>query len=228
MCVFGVDLIEYGCEFQDSCEYVQCLVCEQQLYMIFFFYCDLVVGVLIYWMELFVVQFVLDVVLVFIGQGLGMCVVVVVCNVLGFKMCIIGVVLVYVLVYKFLFEVGCKIEVLVLICIVDGVVCCVLDQVLLDVMFFEVDEVVVVIDDEVMDVMKLVFIVIYNVVEGVGVCVLVVVLQLCIWLCGKKIGVMFFGGNVDYDVFVGVLVCFSVVVDVLLVLVQVVLLVQVV
>lgn len=202
MCSFGVELIEYGEDFQVFCEYVvECVWCEG-LYLILVFYFWLVVGVVSYSLELFVVLVDFDEVYVLIGMGLGICGLIVVCDVLGLKICIVGVVFVYVLVYVLLFEVGMVISYLVDICLVDGMVCSMLDLSVLEMILVGVDCLVWVSDREIGVVMCLCFISIYNVVEGVGVVVLVVVWQECECLKGLKVGLIFSGVNVDCEVFV--------------------------
>jgi threonine dehydratase len=69
-----------------------------------------VAGVSTYWMELFAAQPQLDLVLVPIGQGSGMCGAVAARNALGLKTRIVGVVSAHALAYKLSFEAGRKIE----------------------------------------------------------------------------------------------------------------------
>ncbi|ONN63649.1 threonine dehydratase [Herbaspirillum sp. VT-16-41] len=226
MRALGVDLIEHGREFQDSREHAQQLAQQQQLHMIPSFHRDLVAGVSTYWMELFAAQPELDLVLVPIGQGSGMCGAVAARNALGLKTRVIGVVSAHALAYKLSFEAGRKIEAPVSTCIADGVACRVPDQASLEVMLSEVDEVVAVTDDEVMDAMKLAFIATHNVAEGAGACALAAALQLRARLRGKKIGITLSGGNVDHDVFARVLARDSAVADALLAPARVVSLVQ--
>ncbi|MCP1571827.1 threonine dehydratase [Herbaspirillum rubrisubalbicans] len=216
MRALGVDLIEHGREFQDSREHAQQLAAERQWHMIPSLHRNLVAGGATYWMELFTSQPALDVVLVPVGQGSGICGAVAARNALGLKTRIIGVVSAHALAYKLSFDAGRKIEAPVTTHIADGVACRVPDQAALEVMFAHVDEVVAVTDDEVMDAMKLAFIATHNVVEGAGACALAAALQLRTRLRGKKIGVTFSGGNVDHDVYAQVLARPSALADALL------------
>ena len=205
MRALGVELVEHGSEFQDSREHAQLLAAQRQLHMIPSFHRDLVAGVSTYWMELFAAQPELDLVLVPIGQGSGMCGAVAARNALGLKTRIIGVVSAHALAYKLSFEAGRKIEAPVSTRIADGVACRVPDQASLEVMLSQVDEVIAVTDDEVMDAMKLAYIATHNLAEGAGACALAAALQIRSRLRGRKIGVTLSGGNVDHDVFARVL-----------------------
>jgi threonine dehydratase len=205
MRALGVSLVEYGSEFQESREHAQQLAREQQLHMIPSFHRDLVAGVSTYWMELMAAQPDLDVVLVPVGQGSGMCGAVAARNALGLKTRVIGVVSAHALAYKLSFEQGQKIESPVSTRIADGVACRVPDEASLAVLRAEVDEVIAVTDDEVMDAMKMFFIATHNVAEGAGACALAAALQIRTRLQGRKVGVTLSGGNVDHDVFARVL-----------------------
>lgn len=205
MRALGVNLVEHGGEFQEAREHAQKLAHEQQLHMIPSYHRDLVAGVSTYWMELFAAQPDLDLVLVPVGQGSGMCGAVAARNALGLKTRVIGVVSAHALAYKLSFEERRKIESPVSTAIADGVACRVPDEASLAVLLAEVDEVVAVTDDEVMDAMKLYFIATHNVAEGAGACALAAALQLRARLAGRKVGVPLSGGNVDHDVFARVL-----------------------
>ncbi|TWC64532.1 threonine dehydratase [Herbaspirillum sp. SJZ099] len=205
MRALGVALVEHGSEFQESREHAQQLAREQQLHMIPSFHRDLVAGVSTYWMELMAAQPELDVVLVPIGQGSGMCGAVAARNALGCKTRVIGVVSAHALAYKLSFEQGIKVESPVSTRIADGVACRVPDEASLAVLRAEVDEVIAVTDDEVMDAMKMFFIATHNVAEGAGACALAAALQIRARLQGRKVGVTLSGGNVDHDVFARVL-----------------------
>lgn len=215
MRALGVSLVEHGSEFQESREHAQRLAREQNLHMIPSYHRDLVAGVSTYWMELFAAQPDLDLVLVPVGQGSGMCGAVAARNALGLKTRVIGVVSAHALAYKLSFEQGAAVESPVSTQIADGVACRVPDEASLAVLLAEVDEVVAVTDDEVMDAMKLYFIATHNVAEGAGACALAAARQLGARLHGRKVGLTLSGGNVDHDVFARVLARESEVIGVL-------------
>lgn len=221
MRALGVDLIEHGSEFQESREYAQQLAQERQLHMIPSLHRDLVAGVSTYWLELFAAQPGLEVVLVPIGQGSGMCGAVAARNALGLATRVIGVVSAHAPAYQLSFAQRCKVEAPVSTRIADGVACRVPDPASLEVLLSQVDEVVAVTDDEVMDAMKLAYLATHNVAEGAGACALAAALQLRQRLRGRKIGVPLSGGNVDHDVFASVLTRPSAVADQLLLPAQV-------
>ncbi|EJN08798.1 threonine dehydratase [Herbaspirillum sp. YR522] len=205
MRALGVTLVEHGDEFQESREYAAQLAAERQLHMVPSYHRDLVAGVATYWMELLRAQPDLDVLLVPVGQGSGMCGAVAARNALGLKTRIIGVVSAHALAYKLSFEAGRSMASPVSTQIADGVACRVPDAASLQVLLEEVDEVVAVTDDEVMDAIKLHFITSHNVAEGAGACALAAALQLRARLQGRKLGVTLSGGNIDHDVFARVL-----------------------
>ncbi|WP_432241165.1 threonine dehydratase [Herbaspirillum robiniae] len=205
MRALGVSLVEHGSEFQESREHALHLSQERRLHMIPSYHRDLVAGVSTYWMELFKAQPALDVVLVPVGQGSGMCGAVAARNALGLKTRVIGVVSAHALAYKLSFEEDRKIESPVSTQIADGVACRVPDEQSLAVLRAEVDEVIAVTDDEVMDAMKMYFIATHNVAEGAGACALAAALQMRAQLRGRRIGLTLSGGNVDHDVFARVL-----------------------
>lgn len=205
MRALGATLIEHGSEFQESREYAISLAKQRQLHMIPSLHRDLVAGVATYWMELFSAQPDLDVVLVPIGQGSGMCAAVAARNALGLKTRIIGVVSSQALAYKLSFEQRRAVASPVTTRIADGVACRVPDAQSLEVLYSQVDQVVAVSDEEVMDAMKLYFIATHNVAEGAGACALAAAMQLRTSLRGKKLGLTLSGGNVDHDVFAQVL-----------------------
>lgn len=201
MRALGVSLLEHGQEFQESREHAMALSQSEGLHMIPSFHRDLVAGVSTYWMELFTAQPDLDVALVPIGQGSGMCGAVAARNALGLKTRIIGVVSAHALAYKLSFEQGCKLESPVSTKVADGVACRVPDDASLAVMQSQVDEVLAVTDDEVMDAIRLFFTATHNVAEGAGACSLAGAMQIRERLHGKKVGVTLSGANIDHDMF---------------------------
>src|SRR5450830_125312 len=168
MQALGVQLIEYGSEFQESREYAAALAQRDGLHMIPSFHRDLVGGVATYWMELLRAQPELDVLFVAIGQGSGICAAVAARRALNLKTRIIGVVSAHALAYKLSFECGSKVESPVTTLVADGMACRVPDDAALEVILDQVDEVVAVTDEEVMAAMKLYFTATHNVAEGAG------------------------------------------------------------
>jgi threonine dehydratase len=205
MQALGVELIEHGKEFQDSREHATLLAQRDELHMIPSFHHDLVSGVATYWMELLRAQPDLDVLLVPIGQGSGICAAAAARRALNVRTRIIGVVSAHAQAYKLSFEARRKMESPVTTLVADGMACRVPDDAALAVILNEVDEVVAVSDDEVADAMKLYFTATHNVAEGAGAAALAAAMQIRQRLQGQRIGLTFSGGNVDHDMFAQIL-----------------------
>ena len=197
MRALGVDLIEYGSEFQDCREYAANLAKKNDWHMIPSMQPDLVSGVASYWVELFTAQPDLDVIFVPIGQGSGICAAAAAKQALGVKTRIIGVVSAHALAYKKSFEAGYKIEAPVSTELADGLACRIPDEASLEIILSLVDCVLAVSDAEVAAAMKLLFIATHNVAEGAGAAALAAAIQVKKELRGLKVGVPLCGGNVD-------------------------------
>ena len=205
MRALGVTLVEHGQEFQESREYAAQLAIERGLHMIPSFHRDLVSGVASYWTELLTAQPDLEVVLVPIGLGSGICGAVAARNALGLSTRIIGVVSAHALAYQLSFKQKKKCESPVSAIIADGMACRVPDDDSLQIILNYVDDVVAVTDDEVAAAMRLIYLATHNVAEGAGAASLAAAMQLRTQLAGRKIGLPLCGGNVDHDQFAAIL-----------------------
>ncbi|PRC92056.1 threonine dehydratase [Solimicrobium silvestre] len=197
MRALGVDLIEFGDDFQDCREHAAQLAKKNDWHMIPSMHPDLLSGVASYWMELFTAQPDLDIIFVPIGQGSGICAAAAAKQALGLKTKIVGVVSAHALAYKSSFEAGCKIEAPVSTKLADGLACRIPDDVSLEIIMNTVDRIVAVTDTEVAAAMKLLFVATHNVAEGAGAAALAAALQFKAGLAGLKVGVPLCGGNVD-------------------------------
>jgi len=197
MRALGVDLIEFGDEFQDCREHAALLAKKNDWHMIPSMHPDLLAGVASYWMELFTAQPDLDVVFVPIGQGSGICAAAAAKQALGLSTKIIGVVSAHALAYKSSFEAGYKIEAPVTTKLADGLACRVPDDVSLSIIMSSVDRIVAVSDTEIAAAMKLLFTATHNVAEGAGAAALAAAMQLKTELKDLKVGLPLCGGNVD-------------------------------
>jgi len=197
MRALGVDLIEYGEEFQDCREYAASLAVMNDWHMIPSMHPDLLSGVASYWLELFSAQPDLDLIFVPVGQGSGICAAVAAKQALGLKTKIIGVVSAHATAYKKSFDAGFKIEAPVSTQLADGLACRVPDEVSLEIILSGVDRVLAVSDTEVAAAMKLLFVSTHNVAEGAGAAALAAALQIKGELQELKIGLPLCGGNVD-------------------------------
>jgi threonine dehydratase len=197
MRALGVDLIEYGDEFQDCREYAAKLAKQNDWHMIPSMHPDLLSGVASYWMELFTAQPDLDVVFVPIGQGSGICAAVAAKQALGLKTKIVGVVSAHALAYKNSFDAGYKIEAPVSTVLADGLACRVPDDVSLEIILSMVDRILAVTDAEVAEAMRLLFVATHNVAEGAGAAAMAAAMQVKAGLNGLRVGLPLCGGNVD-------------------------------
>lgn len=204
---FGATLIEHGSEFQESREHAYALADRERLHMVPSCHPDLIAGVATYWMELFAAQPQLDLVLVPIGQGSGICAAVAARNALGLATKIIGVVSAHALAYQHSFRERRAVESPVTTVLADGMACRVPDPSSLAVILDQVEDVIAVTDDEVAAAMRLLYTCTHNVAEGAGAAALAGALQLrdAGQLQGKRIGLPLTGGNVDAAMLGGVL-----------------------
>lgn len=209
MRALGVELIEYGDDFQASREYAQKLSEERQLHMVPSFHMDLVLGVSSYWLEFFEAAPELQRVYVPIGMGSGICSAIAARDALGLKVDVIGVVSTHAPAYALSIESGKVIEAPATTKLADGMACRKPDVEALEIIRRGVREVVLVTDDEVAEAMCIYFSDTHNVAEGAGAAPLAAALkQVRSGTSGERgtvIGLTLCGGNVDSDVFASVL-----------------------
>jgi threonine dehydratase len=203
MRALGAKLIEYGADVQESKEHAMMLAERDGLHYIPSFHPDLLAGVTTSWCELFRAQPDLDLVLVPVGIGTGICGAVAARHALGTKTRIVGVVSSHAPAYQLSFRARCSIAAPVTTMIADGMACRVPDRDALATMFEYVDDVLAVTDDEVARAMRLYYRSTHNLAEGAGAAALAAALQMkdCAMIAGRKIGLPMSGGNVDAELF---------------------------
>lgn len=203
MRAFGATLIEHGADFQESREHAMALAERDGLHMLPSFHADLVNGVASYWLELFRAQPALDLVLVPIGQGSGICGAIAARHALGLSTRIVGVVSSHALAYQKSFRAGHAISSPVSTVLADGMACRVADAASLAAILAHVDDVLDVTDDAIAQAMRLFYRSTHNLAEGAGAAALAGALQLqqAGKLAGRRIGLPLTGGNVDADLF---------------------------
>ncbi|MES2128861.1 MAG: threonine dehydratase [Pseudomonadota bacterium] len=201
MRALGATIIEHGADFQESREHAQMLAERDGLHMLPSYHSDLVAGVASYWLELFRAQPELDLVLVPIGQGSGICGAIAARHALGLSTRIIGVCSSHAPAYQLSFGARRAIDAPVTTVLADGLACRVPDPASLAAVLECVDEVLAVTDDEVARAIRLYFRSTHNVAEGAGAAALAGALQLQAQgrLAGKTIGLPMTGGNVDAE-----------------------------
>jgi threonine dehydratase len=207
MRAFGARLIEHGADFQESLEHARALAAREGLHMVPSFHEDLVAGVASYWLELFRAQPELELVLAPIGQGSGICGAIAARAALGLSMPIIGVVSAHAPAYALSFAARRTIETPAATMLADGVACRMPDPRSLEAVLEHVDAVLAVTDDEVARAMRLYYSCTHNLAEGAGALALAGALQLrdAGQLQVRRIGLPLTGGNVDGELFAGVL-----------------------
>jgi threonine dehydratase len=205
MRALGVELIEYGHDFQESREHAVLLAEQRGLHMIPSFHRDLVCGVASYWTELLSAQPELELLLVPIGQGSGICAAVAARNALGLRCRIVGVVSAHALAYKLSFERKTCVAAAATTRVADGMACRVPDLASLDIILEYVDEIMAVTDAEVAAAMKLLYVATHNLAEGAGAAALAAALQMKEKLQRRKIGLVLSGANVDHQQFAQIL-----------------------
>ena len=204
MRALGVTLVECGSDFQEAREYAMQLAGERGAHMVPSFHFDLLRGVSTYWWE-FLRAVPLDVVYVPIGQGSGACSAIAAKLALGHGVRIVGVVSSHATTYADSVAAGRVVEAPVTTQLADGMACRVADAQALALIAPHIDHIVQVSDGEVGAAMHALFTDTHNVAEGAGAAALAAALQERDALAGQVVGLALTGGNVDADVFAGVL-----------------------
>lgn len=205
MRAFGAELIEHGTDFQEAKEYAQALADERGAHMVPSFHPLLVRGVASYSLELQKAVPDLDVIYVPIGQGSGVCGMIAAREALGGKAEVVGVVSRKAPAYALSFEQRRAISHEATTQLADGMACRVPDEASLEVLWRHLARVVTVEDEEVAEAMRVIYSATHNVVEGAGAAAFAAALQERDKLRGKNVAVVLSGGNVDRELFAGVL-----------------------
>lgn len=205
MRALGVELIEHGDDFQASREHAQSLASQRGWHMVPSFHPDLVAGVASYGLELFGEVPRLDAVYVPIGMGSGACALIAARDALGLDTEIIGVVSSGAPAYALSLAQGRAVSHAVTTTLADGMACRMPDETALAILQTGLARVVTVSDAEVAVAMRHFFECTHQVAEGAGAAGLAAALQERTRLAGRKTAVVLTGGNVDRDVYTGVL-----------------------
>jgi threonine dehydratase len=205
MRALGVNLIEYGSEFQESTEHAIELAKQTGAHRVPSYHPDLIRGVSTYWWELFSAVPRLDVVYVPIGMGSGAVGAIAAKRAMGRQMKIVGVVSSHATSYADSLAAGYVVESPVTTLIADGMACRKADASALEVLRGEMDHIVKVTDDEVKAAMRAIYTDTHNVAEGAGAASFAAAMQERASLKGQCVGITLCGGNVDAAVFASVL-----------------------
>jgi threonine dehydratase len=201
MRAFGAVLVEHGDDFQAAAEEAERRAGRDGLEFVRSFHPDLVLGVATYALELFRTASDLDVLYVPIGQGSGICGCILARDLLGLKTGIVGVQSTEAPSYALSFAAGTVVKTNRSDTLADGMATRVPDADALAIIRKGAERIVQVTDDEVAAAIRAYWTDTHNLAEGAGAAPLAAALQEKTKLCGKRVGLILSGGNIDFDLF---------------------------
>ena len=201
----GVELVEYGQDFQESLEFARSLADDLGLKMMDSFHERLVMGTATYALELFEAAPALDAVYVPIGLGSSICGVSAARNALGLKTEIVGVVASASPSYSLSFSQRKVVEAPSATAIADGLACRTPNGQAMEAIWDNVARIVEVSDDEIRGAMRAFYEDTHNLAEGAGAAGLAAAIQEKTAKAGKRIAIILTGGNVDREAYASVL-----------------------
>lgn len=203
----GAQVIVHGADFNHSLDHARLLAEREGMHMISSFHPDLLAGVATYWMELLRAKPELDLLIVPVGQGSGICGAIAAREALGHHARIVGVVSTHAPAWQLSFQARRSVEAPAATVLNDGVACRVPHPESLAIVLDYVDEVIDVSDAEVAAAMRLYYRCTHNLAEGAGAAALAAALQRkdSELIRGRTIGLPLSGGNVDAALFLRVL-----------------------
>ena len=201
----GVELVEYGQDFQESLEFARSLADDLGLKMMDSFHERLVMGTATYGLELFEAAPALDAVYVPIGLGSSICGVSAARNALGLKTEIVGVVASASPSYSLSFSQRKVVEAPSATAIADGLACRTPNGQAMEAIWDNVARIVEVSDDEIRDAMRAYYEDTHNLAEGAGAAGLAAAIQEKAAKAGKRIAIILTGGNVDREAYASLL-----------------------
>jgi threonine dehydratase len=201
----GVDLIEYGHDFQESLEYAAQLANERGYSMVDSFHERLVMGTATYALEFFEAAPPLDAVYVPVGLGSSICGVAAARDALGRTTEIIAVVAAESPSYALSFAAHRVVEAPSRTRIADGLACRKPNALAMEAIWDHVTRFVEVSDDEIEAAMRALYEDTHNLAEGAGGAALAGALRERAGFKDKRIGIVLTGGNVDRQIFARIL-----------------------
>jgi threonine dehydratase len=205
MRALGAELVEAGDDFQAARGHAQALAAERGWLMVPSFHPDLVAGVASYALELFAAAPDLHTVYVPIGLGSGACGLIAARDALGLATRIVGVVSRGAPAYALSLAAGRPVSHPVTTTLADGMACRTPDDDALAMLQRGLHGVLQVDDDEVAAAMRRLFEATHQVAEGAGAAALAAAWQQRAQLAGQRSALVLSGGNVDREVYAGVL-----------------------
>lgn len=201
----GVELVEFGDDFQESLEHALELADKRSLHFVPSFHPLLIAGVATYSLELFNAVEDIHTAYVPIGLGSGICGMIAARDALGLDTRIVGVVSAHATAYSQSFRTNRLVESPVSTLLADGMACRTPQVKALEIIGSGVDRIIEVSDEEVAAAMRMMFECTHNTCEGAGAAALAAATQEQSGISGRRIAVVASGGNVDRDVFAKVL-----------------------
>jgi len=205
MRALGVELIEYGQEFQEAREHASDLARKESLHMVPSFHPWLIAGVATSSLELLKAVPNIDLAYVPIGLGSGICGMLAARKALGLRTKIVGVVSAHAEAYAKSFAARKLVESPVSTKLADGMACSTTEPAALELILEGVERIVVVTDEEIAAAMRMIFECTHNVSEGAGAAGLAAAMQEKDKIAGLRIATVLSGGNVDRNLFASVL-----------------------
>jgi len=197
----GVELIEYGNDFQDALEQAEKLSKQRGLHWVPSFHTSLMKGVASYSLELFRSVPDLDVLYVPIGLGSGICGAISAREALRLRTEIVGVVSEAGRAYADSFAARAPVSRTVAPTIVDGMACRVPNEEALAIILAHASRVITVSEREIRAAMRRIYTATHNVAEGAGAAALAAAFQERARLRGRRVAAVLSGSNVDRNLF---------------------------
>jgi threonine dehydratase len=205
MRALGVEVIEDGHDFQAASEIADEIAKERGWHRFPSFHPLLVCGVGTYALELFKAVPDIDTIYVPVGMGSGVCGVIAARDALGLRTRVVAVVSEGAPAFALSYERGEPVSHEATTRIADGMACRTPDESALAIARNGVERVIQVSDDEVKAAMRALFSDTHNVAEGAGAAALAALMQDKASARGQTVAIVLTGGNVDSDVFAGVI-----------------------
>jgi threonine dehydratase len=205
MRALGVQLVEFGDDFQDSREEAARIAGRDGLHMVPAYHLDIIAGVATYWAEFFRAVKDVDIAYVPIGQGSGIVACATARNLWSPRTKIVGVCSAHARTFALSFAARRVVPSPVETRLGDGMACRIPDAEALAAVLANVSRIEEVTDTELADAMRRIFAMTHNVAEGAGAAAFAAAWRGRESLRGQRVAVAVTGGNVDTDVFAAVL-----------------------
>lgn len=202
---FGGQLVTAGKDFDESRAIAVELQRERGYHFVPSFHREIVKGVATYALELFTSRADLDVVYVPVGMGSGICGLITVRDLLGFKTEIVGVIAENAPAFALSLAAGRPVQTKSARTFADGLACRDPQAAALDVIAEGATRIVLVSEEEIADAIRIYYATTHNLAEGAGAAPLAALLKEKDRYAGKRVGLVLSGGNIDMPVLATIL-----------------------